>query len=89
MKTNLKSPWGAGKFPWGATTNIHAIGEYEIVEYRDLAGNACFHPYISGEDTNHSYNSLDAAIVGAIGLKHDGLNSQAASYFMKMIGAKP
>ena len=38
------------------------------------------------QDTNHSYHSLEAAIIGVIAYKFDGLNSQAAGYFCKMIG---
>jgi len=64
-------------------------------------GNVYFHPVLwTGqykehhgnqwywEDTNMSYPSLESALVGVIAYKYDGLNSQAASYFCKMIGLK-
>jgi hypothetical protein len=47
-----------------------------------------FSAYINGTATGHSYSPLDAAFVGTIAWKYDGLNSQAAMYFMRMIGAK-
>lgn len=57
------------------------------------AGKLCFHPYIIQSDgvfndTNHSYGSIEEAIVAAIALRFDGLNTQAASFFMKVVGAE-
>ena len=83
-------------FTWGKVIEVHEIGEYSIVEYNDEKRGVIgeekehenvikFHPYINGIDTNHSYDSLDAAIVGAIANKLDGSNSQAGGYFMKMV----
>lgn len=89
-------------FTWGKVVAIHEVGEYQIVEYvpnqssnvsdADYAERLAkhptsFHPYIKGDDTSRSYHSLDEALVGVIAYRHDGLNSQAAGYFGKMIGA--
>ena len=42
-----------------------------------------YHGYINYSDTNHSYLSLDSALIG---YKHEGGNGKAAMYFEKMIG---
>jgi len=85
------------KFPWGPVVDVHEIAEYSIVEYRpQIYKNGTgtreyheythFHPYINGKDTCHCYESLDSALIGSVAYKHDGINSQAARYFCKMIG---
>lgn len=56
-------------------------------------GKLSFHPYIIQSDgvindTNHSYDSIEAAIVDAIALRFAGLNTQAGSFFMKVIGTE-
>lgn len=84
------------KYTWGKLVKIHEIGEYKVVEYFSYKyennhrtdgyeETASFHPYINDQDTNNSYESLDAALVGVIAYKQDGPNSQAARFFMKMI----
>ena len=40
-----------------------------------------FHPYVDGEDCNCSYESLDAALIGAVARKHDGINTKMDTYF--------
>lgn len=86
------------KYVWGPVITVHTIGIYDIVEHHpsiieDGRGTgkydhkkSQFHPYIDGNDTCHGYDTLEEAIVGAIAQKFDGLNSQAAYYFSKMIG---
>lgn len=93
---------GHKNFVWGRIVAVHEVGEYQIVEYvRNQHGNesddeyasdlaqhpTSFHPYIKGDDTSRSYRSLDEALVGVVAYRHDGLNSQAAHYFGRMIGA--
>lgn len=82
------------RYTWGPALAIHEIGEYAIVEYQenpvsnpkpDWVSRVLFHGYINGRDTNEAFESLDAALVGMIARKHDGINSRAAGYFMKMI----
>lgn len=83
----------AHNFTWGHVVTVHEIGEYQIVEYREgptnmsKGGNTMFHPYIDNKDTNCSCDTLDEALVKAIAIKHDGHNTRADGYFMKMIGA--
>jgi len=82
----------------GLFVRSHEIGEYFIVEYKPKQYKDCapispakygeeseFHPFVRGRNTNTSYGSLDAAIVGAIAIKHEGANTQADRYFMKAI----
>jgi len=84
-------------FPWGPIERVHEIGEYQIVEYHpQVFKNCCgtgkhhdytqFHPYRDGKSDGNSYCSLDDALIGVIARKYDGINSQAAAYFGRMIG---
>lgn len=85
-------------YTWGKMVGIYEIGEYLIVEYKPFnyengrpsatdtyKEESNYHPYINGNDTNTSYDSLDAAIVRAIAQKYDGCNTKADHYFMKAI----
>ena len=82
----------------GKFVDFHTLGEYSIVEYKPTAFDGCnpkvphqyetesnFHPYINGQDTNTSYDTIEKAIVGAIACKYDGGNTRADVYFMKSI----
>lgn len=82
-----KDTWIMIECEWlGKSIKVHKIGEYQIVEYIDSdTGNSCFSSLINYESTNHSYGSLDSAIVGCIAYKHEGCNHRADQYFMKMI----
>lgn len=75
------------EFVWGYVTNIHCIGEYQIVEYQDKnTHEILWHGYVNYKDTNCSYSSLDSALIGCIGIKYEGLGGRASMYFEKMIG---
>ena len=75
------------EFTWGNVIKIHCIGEYQIVEYIDKRDKKIYyHGYINYSDTNCAYLSLDSALIGCIGYKHEGGNGKAAMYFEKMIG---
>lgn len=77
------------EFTWGNVIKIHCIGEYQIVEYIDKRDKKTFyHGYINYNDINRSYLSLDSALIGCIGYKHEGGNGRAAMYFEKMIGSE-
>lgn len=96
--TDLNQLKNGAPYTWGEVVTIHEIGEYAIVESIDWASKKTeimtgvigdttkYHPYVNEQNTNHSYSSLDEAIIGAIAYKYDGLNSQAAYFFSKMIG---
>lgn len=73
------------EYHWGEVVKIHCVGEYQIIEaIKDQKIH--YHGYINYKDTNTSYYSLDSALVGCIGRKHEGGNGKAAMYFCKMIG---
>lgn len=97
--TDLKDLKNGAPYTWGELVSIHECGQYSIVEFhpwkRDkftvLTGNQNvdernFSPYIDDKNCNRSYDSLDAALVGAICLKHDGINTRADGYIMRMLG---
>lgn len=73
------------EYHWGRVLKIHCVGEYQIVE-ANSDQEIHYHGYINYKDTNTSYHSLDSALVGCIGRKHEGENGKAAMYFCKMIG---
>ncbi len=77
-------------FHWGQVIKTHIIGEFQIIEYEAIFNGKNqgirFHPYINFCDIGNSYYSLDEAIIGVIAYKYDGCNSQAASFFNRMIG---
>lgn len=83
----------------GQVVKVHTVGPYAAVEYlervaqggtltKEIGTTHAFLSYVDNESTNHIYHSLEAAIVGAIAYKFDGPNSQATTYFCKMVGAK-
>jgi len=85
-----------GNYIWGRVTNVWKIGDYGILEYIDDEGKEIesirYHPFIveknGWKDTNNSYLTMEEALVGVIAYRFDGLNSQAAGYFAKMIGLR-
>ncbi len=90
-------PGSKNSFTWGEAIAVHSIGEYSIVEYYPHEYvDGCstgkidyskreYSCYLNGKAVGMSTGSLDSAIVTCIAYKHDGANSQAAGYFMKMI----
>ena len=92
--TDLKR--GAG-FTWGKFIKTYHIAEYDIVAYHPwIYVGGCstgkpdmkeieFSCYINGEDICRGAGSLDGALAICIASKHDGANSQAGDYFMRMI----
>jgi hypothetical protein len=98
--TNLKEIRNGTDFTWGEMVKIHELGPYTIGEYHPWETEGCvvrvgvasinrtsYHIWIDGKSMGCSAESLEGAIVLAIALKYDGLNTRAAGYFMKMIGA--
>lgn len=87
------------RFTWGEVITIERIGVYTIVEYypwqvegasvhtgEPNRDERSYFGYIDGKSTSQSWESLDAALAGLIARRHEGLNSRAGEYFMKMIG---
>lgn len=44
-----------------------------------------FHVYTNGKDICKSSDTIEWAVVAAIAVKYDGINTRADNYFMKMI----
>lgn len=69
--TDLKKLKKGEDFCWGEIITIHKIGPYSIVEYihNPLPPNKqeiLFHPYFEEQDTCHSFDSIEEAIIYAI-----------------------
>lgn len=88
------------EFAWGEFIKIHRIGEYALVEYYPHEFKNCcstgkidyskirYSCYINENDICHSRDSIDSALAQCIAYKHDGCNTQAADFFMRMIKAE-
>ena len=99
MKNGLKFQTIAKSFHWGPVVEVHEIGPYRFVEYhpqifKNHTGTGAyestltnFHIYIGGKDQSESAENLDAALAIAIARRHEGPNSRAGRYFIRMIGA--
>jgi len=87
------------EFSWGPIVKVHEVGVYQFVEFlrdysrtsstRDLSeehGKPAFSVYIRGRDTHVSADTIEEAMAIAMSYRFDGPNSQAAHFFMKMIG---
>ncbi len=96
--TKLELLKSGASYTWGELLHIYEMGEYAIVEYHPwkvkspqvLTGNADvsmreFHCYVRGDDCACSRESLDSALAYCIAYKHEGANTRASAYFMKMI----
>lgn len=73
----------------GPVKKIHVFGKYQIAEYRDSQDNKShFHPYVDGQNTSHSFGTLEEAAAFAMAYAMEGPNTKAAGYFAKMIGIR-
>jgi len=95
--TNLEKLKNGAKYTWGEVIAIHEIGEYAVIEsYGHEFVNQCstgridystkeYHGYLNGKAIGRSTHSMDSTLAECIAYKHDGCNSQAAHFFIKMI----
>ena len=68
----------------GKVTEFFEVGNYVIAKYDDKkSGLPLYHPYVDGENTSESYDTLDAALAGAIAYRKEGPNHRADRYFIK------
>ena len=85
-------------FTWGEIIEFYHIADYTIASYHPwktegawvLTGQpdkdvTSFHCWVNGNDTCRSQKSLDSALAFCIAYKHEGANTRASSYFMKML----
>jgi hypothetical protein len=98
--TNLKKLRGGHGFTWGRVMDFYEIGNYTILKFHPWISEdgviktgkpdtqeISYHGWIDGEDSHHSFDSLDAALAGLIGYRNLGPNDgpKAGHFFMKMI----
>lgn len=85
----------------GTPRQLHVIGPYAFVEYvpkrmhptteEEHAARLAQHPtnfscWVDGKRSHRGYSTLEAAIVGTIAIRFDGLNTQADIFFGRMVG---
>jgi hypothetical protein len=74
------------EFPWGQVLQIHSIGDFDIVEYISTDnGNVYYSVYVDGTDGIGYADTLDEAILTALGYKYLDCNNQFASFARKML----
>ena len=71
---------------WGRIIQVHRIGEYQFVEYIGKDNKTHYSIFINNDRTSNSSTTLDQAIITAISIKYDGVNTKADVYFSKMLG---
>jgi len=97
--TDFKKDLQSGRRFWlGPVVASHQLGEYQFIEYRErdfsvrakkhgeFTGKHGFSIYHNGASMGISASSLEGAYISAVARAWDGLNSQAALMFMRMIG---
>lgn len=68
------------RFSWGKVTQILDVGpDYTIVVYRDEDQKTQYHPYVKGEDTSTSCDSLDEALIIAMAENHKTMDMARAA----------
>lgn len=70
----------------GTVEGIHEVDGITIIEYTD-AEESYFRVFVDGEDTGTSVGSLSHALVYGIAYRHEGDDTAADIYFLRMIGA--
>ncbi len=77
------------KFTWGNPIQWHDYGAYNILEYQEIFNGEKrgikFHIYVDGVSTSHCAESLEEAIIVAICLKYDGINTHLPYYIYKSL----
>jgi hypothetical protein len=80
-------------FCWGRVVAVHKVGDHEIIEYLDRKMDGCTITYeltdkhmFHVNNVGQSCNTLDEALLTAIAVKYDGVNTQAHSFMSRAIG---
>ena len=85
-------------FPWGPIDAFHEFGPHTVIEYRrdqsrtdqseywSEHGRSMFMVWGDHHFSTRSYYSFDEAVLGAVALRHDGLNTQADRLMARMLG---
>lgn len=73
----------------GKPIKVHRIRDYQFVEYiKPDTKEILFNLFVGYQSINRSSSDLDSALIEIITYKYDGSNSQAAEFFLRMIGYK-
>jgi hypothetical protein len=85
-------------FPWGNCLNRYEVGPYLIFEFHPwkmkdyciLTGQLDraklkYHCFVNGEDLGKEWDTLDEALAHCIAFRHEGAESRAATYFLRML----
>ena len=95
--TDLTQLKNGSSFTWGRLIKIHEFAEYAIVEFHPFIyeSNCSTHKvdttkkeysiYCNGKSASRSCENMDSAIVECIAYKHEGANTHAGAYFMRML----
>jgi hypothetical protein len=101
-------PYGPKRFTWGRVVKVHRIGPYSIVEHlrnelgvfdpdrlkeHPVTEERLFSIFVDGCNANHSYRSLDLALLACVAWRADherggynrAANSRAATYMARLI----
>lgn len=74
-------------FAWGLVVEDHVLGDImirEAISDEKDEGNL-FYIYVGGKDTHHHTDTIDGALLVALGFKYDGPNSQWARFAQRML----
>lgn len=93
---NTKESLLSKKYTWGNLVNVYEIGCYLIAEYypkKDYGNSSeqgyeetpSFQPYVNGSDTNHSFDTLDKALIHAVSCNAG--HSRASEFIINMLSA--
>lgn len=85
--TNIEELKTGEAFTWGRIQEIYHIGDYDIVRYLPRADEKfSFHCWVKGRDTNHTFSSLDEALIFCIAYKHEGANTHSHTFISRAFG---
>lgn len=70
----------------GTVLTIEKVGDYTFISYKSKHDDEInYRGYFNDNHFSRSYESLDFAMAGTMAMVHDGVNSQAGAFFIKMI----
>lgn len=74
------------EFTSGVVEHVYRIVEYTIVQYMDKHGWLAYCVFVEEDIVDTVFQSLDAALIGAVAFKHEGSVNITAVRFMRAIG---
>lgn len=90
--TDLKELAKGIPFTWGNIEMIYDIEDYTIAKYEKILNGEsegiAYYIWVEDKDTCYSSHTIEGAMAIAMAYMWEGVNSQAAGYFLRMIGAQ-